>query len=128
MFCNSCKPAAHAAQTRGRAGYVFHECCIHLHPGSAHFPCSLLAELTACRAALPLFPLKSASSPSPVFQSACEAVVPCGTANALCCNGVGRLLANNGTAYDGYSIAYNSAAFALFSLNASVRHLHLFGP
>ncbi len=92
----------------------------------ASSPCSPFVDLTACRAALPLFPLNSASSPNPVFQSAYEAAVPCGTANALCCNGVGRLLANNGTSYDGYSIAYNSAAFALFSLNASVRYPNLF--
>ena len=69
---------------------------------------------------MPLFPLAQASSQSAIFQSAYEAAVPCGTANSLCCNGAGRLLAKNGTAYDGYSIALNSAAFALFSMTALV--------
>ena len=91
------------------------------HPGSGPLSLQCASKLSARRAGLPLFPLTSASSPSPVFQSAYEAVVPCGTASSLCCSGVGRLLAHNGTSFDGYSIAYNSAAFALFSMNASVR-------
>ena len=47
--------------------------------------------------------------------------MPCGTASSICCSSMGRVLANNGTAYDGYSIAFNNAAFTLFSMNATVR-------
>ena len=79
-----------------------------------------LIKLLLHPAAFPIFPLAPSSSPV-VFQSAYEAVVPCGTANSICCNGTGRVLANNGTGYDGYSIAFNNAAFTLFSMNATVR-------